>query len=286
MKRLALIFLVSLFAFQNVLALEIEDYYSLGLWRLTGDIVSGDCAKLLSKVKEERLVSDGIVINSSGGNVREAMCIANYIRENLVGTTTENCASSCLIVWGAGVSRGAAEDSEFGFHRPSFTSEEFASLAPNHAQQKYNQMLEEYKTLLLKLDFTTAAIDKMIATKSSDIDIVIGDAIYQYIPKHSPGYQEWEISKCGEIPKKERSDHTALMNLDQGELKYLESDPKYIRDVKRRRKMIEYAKSLSPDYAAHVRKAVRAYRSCVSSAKWSVRKAYFESMGWKVMGEL
>ena len=39
---------------------------------------------LLSKVKEERLISDGFVINSSGGNVREAMCIANFFRENLV----------------------------------------------------------------------------------------------------------------------------------------------------------------------------------------------------------
>ena len=284
MKRLALIYLVSLFAFQNVLALEIEDYYVQ--WYLSGEIVSGDCTKLLSKVKEERAVYDGIYIDSSGGNVREAMCIANFIRENLVETGTTKCASSCLIIWGAGVSRDTSEDSEFGFHRPSFTSQEFASLAPNHAQQKYNQMLEEYKALLLKLDFTTAAIDKMIATKSSDIDIVIGDAIFQYIPEHSPGYQEWEIFKCGETTKKERSDYAALMNLDEGELKHLESDPKYIRAVKSRKKTIEYAKSLSPDYAAHVRKAIPAHRSCVSSAKWSVRQAYFKSMGWKVMGEL
>jgi len=256
---------------QSAQALEIENMI---FWKLSGEIVTGDCDKLLAMVKAEQEIPYQILIDSNGGNIQEAMCIADFIRENVVHTDTSRCASACLIVWGAGVERMVLDDSEFGFHRPSFTSQEFAKLEPNEAQLRYSQMLEDYRALLRRLDFSAVAIDKIIATKSSEIEIIIGEDIYQYIPEHSPGYQEWEISKCGEITDEEHSDFFAVEWLDTGVLEKSPNDNRFEFG----RNKARYAKTLPSGYLNYLRKAVPAYKSCVDDATEATRKKYIEAL--------
>ena len=71
---------------------------------------------LLGKAPHAKL----IVLNSPGGFVAEGVRMGNLIHEkSLATTTTEKCASACVLAYLAGTKRTLAPDARLGFHQGS-----------------------------------------------------------------------------------------------------------------------------------------------------------------------
>lgn len=101
---------------------------------------------------------DTVCLDSSGGNLTEAVRIARHFYENGVGTVIEagkRCMSSCAIVFMMGTATGAevrfanrklSPLGRLGFHRPYITSEEGTS--PETLAASYDKALQSALDLI------------------------------------------------------------------------------------------------------------------------------------------
>lgn len=120
--------------------------------RINGEIKKGDYAKFKSLLKQRRDSNiEWVVLNSSGGDLSEALQIAELIQnaflktdvsEEVIGKTPDGlpiiksgtCASACFIIWVGGVYREnfslhylSSSLSPFYLHRPYFSSDRYSS---------------------------------------------------------------------------------------------------------------------------------------------------------------
>lgn len=267
------------FYVNNTNAMEIEQQGGSNAYILSisGEIVDGDCDKITTFLRLQNSFPFWLTIQSGGGDVDEATCIGRFVRKTAIKTKVETfCASACVLVWGAGVERNAYELAVFGLHRPTFISEDFGTLAPNQAQDAYRTLQVAFRDYMVEMDFPSELIDRMMATKSSDVEQVTGNAMVTMIGKYSPGYEEWRISKCGEISESELHDRVAIMNLEakhtleaKGEYtKYIETS---IGDEAKR------AESFSQGYVDYLKIKAEQVKGCERDALVKMQKSYFEN---------
>ncbi len=88
-----------------------------GIVSIEGEITPGDKQRFANIVFANRVHL--VALNSGGGSLGEAIEIGNFIR--MKGLTTgvprgDMCASSCALIWLAGVPRLATSESRIGFH--------------------------------------------------------------------------------------------------------------------------------------------------------------------------
>lgn len=66
-----------------------------------------------------------VVLNSDGGNLAGGIALAQWVRSNNLNTGVSaggTCASSCSLVWTAGVRRSVAPDARIGVHSASLAN--------------------------------------------------------------------------------------------------------------------------------------------------------------------
>jgi hypothetical protein len=66
-----------------------------------------------------------VVLNSDGGNLKGGIALAQWVRNNNLRTGVSaggTCASSCSLVWTAGIARSVAPDARIGVHSASLVN--------------------------------------------------------------------------------------------------------------------------------------------------------------------
>jgi len=91
-----------------------------GILRLTGQINPGAAEQIIEELTHTSEYIESIVLNSPGGSVTDALMIGNKIRELKLNTQVEDggyCASSCPLVFAAGVKRIVGQKAVVGVHQ-------------------------------------------------------------------------------------------------------------------------------------------------------------------------
>jgi hypothetical protein len=87
-----------------------------------GDIEVGDAAVIANSIRSNRRTLRGVILNSGGGNVFEAVKLVDLIRDLAFDTGVTRggtCASACFMLWAAGKNRYLYADSTIGIHSAS-----------------------------------------------------------------------------------------------------------------------------------------------------------------------
>jgi len=168
---------------------------------LTGKISKGDYEKVLAFVNAHRITL--VALNSSGGNVDEALKIGRLFRRQLIGTlSAENvsdeadppplrhiCASACALIWFGGVDR----EGWVGVHRPTTNDASFRESSPDKASTEYRRELEDIDDYLNEMEVPKSIVELMVNTSSADLSWV--DATSGL--RRPPSIAEWEDASCG-----------------------------------------------------------------------------------------
>ena len=145
---------------------------------LIGEIVEGDYKEYLDFFnlmnKKDRIVW-GLILNSKGGLVSEAIKIGHHARKNGLGMVVlgndDVCYSSCSLIWFSGLTR--ANNGKLGVHRSylknagkmSFSEME-DNLGSNH------KIIQEY---LVEMRVPATIIEDFMATSSTEIKLIEGN---------------------------------------------------------------------------------------------------------------
>jgi ATP-dependent protease ClpP protease subunit len=163
---------------------------------LTGPIVSGDLKKIIAAVIPPATFPKYFTLDSQGGDIVEAMAIGRFIRETASGThVTKNCASACVFILIAGVSRTALPSAAVGLHRPYYEPREFAGLSLSDAEKKYKILHDVTRRYLEEMEMPSAAIEKMFSISSDDVYYITTQDKDRLLVEPS-AYSEWIRAKC------------------------------------------------------------------------------------------
>ena len=125
----AIVLFIALFPYDAATAADIKaiETSNLNVITIDGEISSGDAIEFIALVSVDPTSRYWIYLNSIGGEVREAMTIAAYIRFSGYGTFAgPECASSCFLIFAAGTQRQAVSGAKLGIHgvRDAITNSE------------------------------------------------------------------------------------------------------------------------------------------------------------------
>jgi hypothetical protein len=133
---------------------------------ITGEITAGDADRFERLVKTEKIERAGVILNSPGGLLYEAVIIGLSIHERgFVTYVGDNgfCTSACADIWLAGRIRYVAEDARIGFHRAGLL---------NKKTGKYDRTTKDgdkfAETYFRRLGLTEAAIRFLRSAKPGD----------------------------------------------------------------------------------------------------------------------
>jgi len=143
-----------------------------GVVWLTGEIQQGDYSKiarfLIANDKNRRsFLLGALFLDSPGGNVAEAMKIAELVNYSFVATVVEKgrlCASSCFIIFAGGVSRKMA--GTLGVHRLSLAKGSTDIRATESAIQPTARNVNSF---LLAMGMPRRVLEKMEETSPLDL---------------------------------------------------------------------------------------------------------------------
>lgn len=164
---------------------------------LSGEIVPGDLEKIVEAVSPPGSFPKYFTIDSTGGDVVEAMRIGHFIRETASGTlVTKTCASACVFILVAGVSKTVLASSAIGLHRPYFKPETYSSLSLNEVVDGYEKVRDITRKYLTDMEVPTSYIEKMFSIASDDV-YFLSEAEKNRLVISPSAYSEWIQAKCG-----------------------------------------------------------------------------------------
>lgn len=200
-----ILFSLLIFVFLNTLdARSAEIHAGKNEIFITGKISEGDSDKLIIALKNHRELSDSksktfpptIWLESSGGDVVEAMKMGNIVRRSLITVITTKCYSACTFIALSSVEPLLSEDT--GIHRPYFEQKYFSNLSASEAEKEYKRLGKVCRRYLLDIGVINEIIDKMFSVPSDEI-YILSNSEYLSLSKRSPFYDEWLKSKCGSM---------------------------------------------------------------------------------------
>ncbi|MCF8169283.1 MAG: hypothetical protein K9K38_05535 [Rhodoferax sp.] len=158
-------------------------------YNIYGNIAVGDASKLKKTISDSfdrfRLRCKGdysfpkVLIDSSGGNVDEAMDIGTFIKR--LGLNVEakgKCFSACVFILAGGNSRFTVF-AKVGIHRPYF-KELDASSDVSQVSQKRQQLLNKIRTYFVAMDVNPSLADDMLSTPPDRITILSESELEKY----------------------------------------------------------------------------------------------------------
>lgn len=194
---------------------------------IVGEIQPGDFEKVRKLYAANHPYLWAFQLNSLGGDVEEAMTIGRLFRrylieayapEKIFGVSTlfwadkascvDNsesecvCASACALIWFGAVRR----EGRVGLHRPRITSSAFSNAVPEEAENYYKHELKHVSKYLEEMEVPGTVIEKMLSTRSSDVQWVDESQELQL----SPSYSEWIDATCGSFSEEERNTERKL----------------------------------------------------------------------------
>jgi hypothetical protein len=180
---------------------------------MSGPIVSGDTKRFLEFIQQNPKDSwfglKRIRLDSPGGDVLEAMKLANVLTDlypSIWVSQGKKCASSCLLLWLAGASRGFDSAGSVGMHRPRFSKEYEKSLSLKEYQKRYQLMSDNFKTFVRRQGLPESLYERLVATSSDNVYWLTEDD-WQLVGTWPPYYAEKLLSTCGPIPNGSVAEH-------------------------------------------------------------------------------
>jgi len=178
--------------------------------RISGKIEKGDyhkLAKFIAPLKNDD-ISDAflnmVFLNSPGGDVAEAMKIANLLNMSLGSTMVAKddiCFSACVILWAGGVTRSLDNSAKLGVHRLSLTRNEISVKKTEKAVMPASQSVESF---LVRVGIPHKIIDKMNETSPTDLFIIDNKWLTQEdlfnAVSEQPSYIDVVEKVCGQSP--------------------------------------------------------------------------------------
>lgn len=177
---------------------------------IQGEIKIGDSKKIRElavkdRVRFFRAASRGILLDSPGGNVDEAIKIAEILRSlafPVWAFQPYKCLSSCFLIYAAAATRYATTDT-VGIHRPYFPQNLTLKIDPREAEILYRQKLSEVKLWLERQNVPVILINEMMQRTSQEIYWLDVDDIRK-IGANAPWYEEWLIARCPNFVETEK----------------------------------------------------------------------------------
>jgi hypothetical protein len=176
---------------------------------LEGVIERGDLEKIQRKANDSIILK--IFVSSPGGNVDEAIKIADYVNTKFISVVAPlkrsngtlcnpydppnklcTCDSACAIVWLLAPSRGG---NVIGIHRPRFDYDDYAGLSLEQAKLSYNRMLDGLTAKLKEDRVDQSIIERMMRTPSRSMYYLTKKEI-ELIGYYAPYIDELLIAKC------------------------------------------------------------------------------------------
>lgn len=186
--------------------------------RITGEIVEGDYDRFRSILKRSEPYALSVTVLSPGGDLYEGIKIGSLIRQRLLSTTTASvidgtnvlfssdsrdiscvgdtciCASTCFVIWVAGIQRlGNA----LILHRPRDDSGGFGKKRVESARIEYQNVLDEISAYLLAMEVPDKYFEIMKSIPSADYFEVPPDDVDRDLSGFIPTMQEWLAADCG-----------------------------------------------------------------------------------------
>lgn len=171
---------------------------------IRGQIQSGDARNFAAAVLKEKEVA--VLLDSPGGDVREALLISSIVRELAMWTSVRRgmtCASSCFFIYLAGLGRGAQGAEEdgtliqppfagrVGLHRPYLDNPQ----ATSESMGKQRKVMQSISKYLEQSMVPRQLIEKMMSRASTDIYWMTHSDIRE-LGIWPPEFEELAIRKC------------------------------------------------------------------------------------------
>lgn len=176
--------------------------------KIIGEIKDGDSIEFLKNINQfikinkdlgcRKISGRGVAvsINSKGGSIYESMKIGRIIRENEFETRVyknENCASSCVLIFGSGINKISL--GELHVHRPYFSDLD-GKLTYKEIQKLRYKLIDEMKNYATEMDFSINLIDFMMSIPPEKIYTLNIDEIEKYrLIGDDPTFEEKEVAK-------------------------------------------------------------------------------------------
>lgn len=147
---------------------------------------------------------DNVYLNSSGGDVEEALLFARLFKVRLVNSWVQNgaiCFSACTMIWASGAQRSVVDGGSLGFHRLTFREKE---LDVRKSQAYVDPETEKVTAFLRSVGLPSLLIDKMNETPPTDIYRVNYDCILEHklglAMAYRPDFLDVVEKQCGATP--------------------------------------------------------------------------------------
>ena len=179
---------------------------------ISGKIVKGDfqrLGRLIDPIKNWKnyngYLLGGVYLDSLGGDVAEALRIAQLVERSFVSTWVKpgkSCLSSCFLIFSAGTRRAwFADSSRLGVHRISLVAEE---LNLNKYEKTTSETSQVVETFLARVGMPRKVVDKMNDTPSSEMFFLTNDwlereGIFSTLLSR-PAFLDTVEKKCGKHP--------------------------------------------------------------------------------------
>jgi hypothetical protein len=197
---------------------------------IEGNIVNGDAIQVLVAIVEG--IEDGPVLSveiaSRGGSLIEGLKLSallnsalinvipaelsdlgNCISDDVEGTESCYCQSTCTFIWMA-ASRRAWSD-KLGVHRPYMTKEMFSTRTLEQAEDEYDEMISWLREYLTAQDVPVQALDVALQYGSNEMRILSREEVVDF-PTVKPVLYEYLDAKCaGKAGRQERVAYDAEM---------------------------------------------------------------------------
>lgn len=234
---------------------------------LTGKIERGDAERLTRILQNPPRTSDiyrELVLNSTGGEVVEALRLSELVRAALLetrnqslidllaysssvregkATTTQSafpCISACFLVLMSGPKRSFSPfgNGKVGLHRPFFSPQVYSNLDPGTIATRQAEAMQRVTDVLRREGVPTKFVDEMMRRSSRDVYWLTYDDWTQ-IPSTAFWYEELLIARCNFDPTAETRVVAALTRGDFGTAEALKG--KLIADAACERSVIRDA---------------------------------------------
>jgi hypothetical protein len=186
---------------------------------ISGEIIPGDYDHLLSKILDDPnrfLAENKIILASDGGDVAEALKIAQFIKslfsEVIVGPLTGRCASACFFIYAAANQRETDGERLIGINRPYLVDSEAESPPPD-ATAAENRALSKVRAFLQENAVPGYLVDEMFRRDSDEVYWLSEDD-QKNLGYKSQAFKQYLRAECGWDEGLEREVYAGKRSVD------------------------------------------------------------------------
>ena len=176
---------------------------------LKGEIVPGDYDRLIDIVKkspERFYASTGLILASPGGDISEALKIADFVKKTYspvwVGEWAGPCISACFLIYSSASKREAGTGT-IGVHRPYVNPTRLTTLSILESEASQKRLMRAARAYLVEHDVPTNIIDKMFQSSSLEVYWLSRNELDIQLGRRPPWYEQYLIAHCGYNKEKE-----------------------------------------------------------------------------------